>query len=192
QASWAPYAASAVGFGLLIADHDDLVMTLAAVVLASLVAARQFLAQRDLVRHQRLARHHSLHDALTALPNRRGLMADLRGALAPGATLTPRALAVFDLDGFKAYNDTFGHLAGDQLLARLGQRLRRAVDGAGRAYRLGGDEFCAHLDLGDSDPAELISAAAAALSESGPEFTIRASLGVVVLPQEAEDTSHAL
>src|SRR5262249_33662128 len=80
----------------------------------------------------------------------------------------------------------------DELLARLGGRLSHAVDGVGRAYRLGGDEFCAHLALVGADPDELISTAAGALTETGPEFTIRASLGVVLLPQEADDVSRAL
>jgi len=74
----------------------------------------------------------------------------------------------------------------------LGERLSRAVDGFGRAYRLGGDEFCAHLDLAGADPDRLISTVAAALTETGPEFTIGASLGVVLLPQEADDTARAL
>ena len=53
----------------------------------------------------------------------------------------PWLLAIFDLDGFKGYNDAFGHPAGDALLARLGGRLAAATADHGRAYRLGGDEF---------------------------------------------------
>jgi diguanylate cyclase (GGDEF)-like protein len=159
--------------------------------MAELVAKAE-IAAAEIVAHYAI-REQAMTDALTGLGNRRQLTADLRATLedraeSAGASL----LLLFDLDGFKAYNDTFGHLAGDELLARLGERLRRAVNGVGRAYRLGGDEFCAHLSLSGGDPAELISSVAAALSETGPEFTIRASLGVVVLPEEAEDTSHAL
>ena len=51
-------------------------------------------------------------------------------------------VAIFDLGGFKQYNDTFGHLAGDALLVRLCGRLSAAMDGIGTAYRMGGDEFC--------------------------------------------------
>ena len=51
-------------------------------------------------------------------------------------------LATFDLDGFKAYNDTFGHGAGDALLTRLGEGLAEAMGGATTSYRMGGDEFC--------------------------------------------------
>ena len=53
---------------------------------------------------------------------------------------------MFDLDGFKSYNDTYGHLAGDQLLTRVAQTPDRVVSSIGRAYRLGGDEFCVLLD----------------------------------------------
>src|SRR6202161_4408163 len=121
-ASWAPYVAVAVGFGLLIIDHSDLSLVIAGVVLATLVSVRLFLAQSDLVQMQRLATHESLHDALTGLPNRRWLINDLHDALATSTNDGPRTLAMFDLDGFKAYNDTFAPLAGDPLLVRLGKR----------------------------------------------------------------------
>ena len=55
-------------------------------------------------------------------------------------------LALFDLDGFKAYNDSFGHPAGDALLRRLGHGSRDSVAAAGAAYRIGGDEFCVLFD----------------------------------------------
>ena len=81
-------------------------------------------------------------DALTGLGNRRRLIVDLEACIQHGDT----TLTLFDLDGFKAYNDTFGHPAGDALLERLGQRLAAAVAGLGCAYRLGGDEFCVLLE----------------------------------------------
>ena len=131
-------------------------------------------------------------DSLTGLGNRRRLIADLTATFADGAAAQPSLLLLFDLDGFKEYNDKFGHLAGDAILARLGSKLQRAVDGAGSAYRLGGDEFCAHLDLGNHDADPLIERTATALTESGPDFTIQASLGAVLLPQEADHTERAL
>jgi diguanylate cyclase (GGDEF)-like protein len=162
------------------------------VALISELVAKAELAAAEIVAHQAI-REQAMTDPLTGLGNRRRLAADLRAAFEQHVDATrPSLLLLFDLDGFKAYNDTFGHLAGDELLARLGERLRRAVDGVGRAYRLGGDEFCAHLDLVGVDSDELISAAAAALTETGPEFAIGASLGVVVLPREADDPSRAL
>ncbi|MGA8340080.1 MAG: HD domain-containing phosphohydrolase [Solirubrobacteraceae bacterium] len=150
------------------------------------------LAAAEIIAHQAI-REQAVTDPLTGLGNRRRLTADLRTAFGEdGEAVGSSLLLLFDLDGFKAYNDIFGHLAGDELLGRLGQRLSRAVHGVGSAYRLGGDEFCALLDLTGTDPDTLISAAAVALTETGAEFTITASLGVVLLPQEAQDPSRAL
>ena len=150
------------------------------------------LAAAEIIAHHAI-REQAITDPLTGLGNRRRLTADLRTAFdEDGKNVGSSLLLLFDLDGFKAYNDIFGHLAGDELLGRLGQRLSRAVDGVGSAYRLGGDEFCALLDLTGTDPDKLISAAAVALTETGAEFTITASLGVVLLPQEAQDPSRAL
>ena len=59
----------------------------------------------------------------------------------------PAVLFLFDLDGFKGYNDTFGHPAGDALLTRLGAKLAAAAEMHGNAYRLGGDEFCVLLEV---------------------------------------------
>ena len=56
-------------------------------------------------------------------------------------------LALFDLDGFKHYNDTFGHPAGDVLLTRLGGNLRKYLGARGTVFRMGGDEFCALFAL---------------------------------------------
>ena len=74
----------------------------------------------------------AMTDSLTGLPNRRQLTSDLETAVSEGQG----RLAMFDLDGFKGYNDTFGHLAGDALLTRLGHRLRESVADTGVAYPL--------------------------------------------------------
>ncbi|MBV9804406.1 MAG: diguanylate cyclase [Solirubrobacterales bacterium] len=185
-ASWAPYVAVGAGFGLLVVGHRSLALTICAVGLAGLVSVRQFLAARDLVRLQRRASYESMHDALTGLPNRRRLALDLSSALDVHDERA-RVLAIFDLDGFKSYNDTFGHLAGDQLLARVGQRLGEAVAAHGQAYRLGGDEFCVLLDSNAA-----IAAAEQALTENGAGFAIGASYGTVNLLEEACDLSTAL
>ena len=153
--------------------------------------AKAELAAAEIIAHETI-REQAMTDPLTGLPNRRRLADDLTLACADGAHGYPSVLLLFDLDGFKTYNDTFGHLAGDELLTRLGVRLQRAVEGAGRAYRLGGDEFCAHLDLRGADTDGLIRSAAAALTETGPDYTIEASLGFVLLPREATDAQRAL
>ena len=142
-------------------------------------------------------RNRSLHaggseartDPLTGLANRRQLMDDLTQLTEAGSD--PRVFALFDLDGFKSYNDSFGHPAGDALLAELAEHLQTAVEPDGCAYRLGGDEFCIVAPR-TGQVREPIAAASSALSAHGEGFTIGSSHGVVFLPQEAEDPGTAL
>jgi diguanylate cyclase (GGDEF)-like protein len=131
----------------------------------------------------------ALVDSLTGLGNRRQLLADLDRAVARMSD-RPHLLWLFDLNGFKAYNDSFGHAAGDALLSRLGGALAAAVAPHGRGYRLGGDEFCVLADTEDSGALE--AAALTALTERGDGFQISASFGAVWLPGEADEASEAL
>lgn len=78
-------------------------------------------------------------DFLTGLPNRRAFVAALESATCDVSSCF--AVAILDLDRFKAVNDTFGHGIGDQLLQEVAKRLVRAVSNRGIVARLGGDEF---------------------------------------------------
>jgi diguanylate cyclase (GGDEF)-like protein len=99
-----------------------------------------------------------------------------------------KIVAIFDLDGFKSYNDSFGHAAGDALLNRLSSALDGAAAAAGgRAYRMGGDEFCTLLPDGAN-----VECVAAALREDGSGFTVDCSYGVACVPSEAPDGPTAL
>jgi diguanylate cyclase (GGDEF)-like protein len=158
-------------------------------LLEELVAKAQT-AAAEIVAHHAL-REAATRDSLTGLGNRRKLADDLRGWL-PGRDDDPRLLMLFDLNGFKSYNDTFGHLAGDALLSRLGAKLRAELEPHGEAYRLGGDEFCAVLKFDAHRLEAIIALAAHALSESGEEFSVTTSYGVVVLPHEAGTVEQAL
>jgi hypothetical protein len=71
-------------------------------------------------------RAHASTDGLTGLGNRRKLLADLARTVRSASVDEPVVLTMFDLNGFKNYNDTFGHPAGDALLLRLGHALREA------------------------------------------------------------------
>jgi two-component system, cell cycle response regulator len=131
-------------------------------------------------------------DALTGLPNRRALNSAL-ARVDDGIGLNqPVVVAVFDLDGFKHYNDTFGHHAGDALLARLGAKLSESVAGRGQAYRMGGDEFCAIIEGAEGDLDDAVQRAAAALTDVGEGFAISSSYGVAHMPLEASDAESAL
>jgi two-component system cell cycle response regulator len=188
-----PSAFACAGLALLVYDHfeplNDISAALAGGTLLAVIV-RMAMAFRENLRMLATSQAEALTDALTGLGNRRRLMSDLYEALTPPADA--HALLIFDLDGFKRYNDSFGHPAGDALLARLGHRLGAAADRAGAtAYRLGGDEFCvlAPIDGGDEP---VIEATTAALTESGTGFEVQSSYGVVLLPHEATDPSGAL
>jgi diguanylate cyclase (GGDEF)-like protein len=138
----------------------------------------------------RASRNEALTDALTGLGNRRLLIRALDESFT--ARPRPQTLVFFDLDGFKSYNDAFGHVAGDALLVRLAHNLDRGVAGRGVAYRLGGDEFCVLLDPPVEAVDRVINTAAAALEERGDAFVITASYGVAQLPSEATSAEHGV
>jgi diguanylate cyclase (GGDEF)-like protein len=153
---------------------------------------RTGMAFRENARVLGLVRDQAVRDVLTGLGNRRQLAADLDRALENGAKAEPRLLATYDLDGFKGYNDTFGHPAGDVLLTRLAASLGKVAAPNGSAYRLGGDEFCvlASVPLGDEDA--FLESTLRALSAEGDGFAITSSIGSVFLPEEALDSGEAL
>lgn len=132
------------------------------------------------------AQGHALTDELTKLPNRRALLADLQTAFADGR---PRRLVLFDLNGFKQFNDALGHLEGDALLARLGTRLSQAVGDQATAYRLGGDEFCVLTFPGTKIDVALL---AAGLAETDRGLSVTAACGWADIPDEAQSPSAAL
>jgi diguanylate cyclase (GGDEF)-like protein len=163
-------------------------IALVVVALALLgVAAILFLAQH------RLLVATSMTDALTGIPNRRQLKADLDRGLKQASPARPLLLMLFDLNGFKGYNDTFGHPAGDALLIRLAGALDQAMtDQGGNAYRLGGDEFCVLARVEEGQSAPVVAAASQALTEHGGGFHITASYGAILLPEESQDVVEAM
>jgi diguanylate cyclase (GGDEF)-like protein/PAS domain S-box-containing protein len=170
-----------VSLSLLHAETDDRIHCIAQVqdVTDSKLASEELAYQ-------------ALHDPLTGLGNRRSLLADLGVRLAAAALDRPLLLQLFDLDGFKTYNDTFGHPAGDALLTRMAHRLQTELVERASAYRMGGDEFCV-LSLPDCDDHEAIAGIASdALAERGEGFQVTASYGSVMLPAEATTATEAL
>jgi len=145
----------------------------AAAILSLLIAFS--LTYYHATRARRRSQIDAATDALTGLGNRRKLFADLERAVASLEGTKTLTLGIFDLDGFKAYNDTFGHPAGDALLHRLGRRLAAVVGSSGDAYRMGGDEFVVVIAAADGE--RLLSAAQTALTERGAGFAIGCSRG---------------
>ncbi len=133
------------------------------------------------------SREMALTDPLTGLGNRRLLIDDLHVACRLAAAGEPWELVLYDLNGFKRYNDTFGHPAGDALLARLSGRLSEIVAPYGTAYRMGGDEFCVLFRSALANTETVVRASLAGLAEQGPGFAIGAAHGVVSIPAEVGD-----
>jgi two-component system, cell cycle response regulator len=191
----APLLAGAVGLELLVhaalGSLNALAVGLAAASLA-FVMIRFGLTFRANVAMLRASRSEALTDALTGLGNRRALGRALAELLPEAGADEPLVLALFDLDGFKHYNDTYGHPAGDTLLTRLGGNLRAYFDSRGRVFRMGGDEFCALFDPTGIDLPTVLDGAALALSQQGEGFFVGCSYGAVTLPQEAFEAADAL
>ncbi len=132
----------------------------------------------------------ALHDGLTGLPNRSLLLDRVEHALA-AAVRSKESVALYylDLDGFKSVNDQAGHLAGDEVLKMVAQRLAQHVRPGDTVARLGGDEFvvlCPDFPVG-SDPRVLAPRLLKLLAEpypwNGRLFRLSASIGVAVATQ---------
>jgi two-component system, cell cycle response regulator len=189
-----PAICALLATSILVYDHfvrlNILAIALATATLA-LVVLRLALTFRENGRLLELTRIEATTDALTGLGNRRQLIADL-DRLLRSEKARPTLLMLFDLDGFKSYNDAFGHPAGDALLSRLGAKLALVPGTEGAAYRLGGDEFCLVVPIAEGEAEPLIDRACEALAERGEGFEIETSFGAIVLPEDAADAVHAL
>jgi two-component system cell cycle response regulator len=187
-----PIAFATLGLAILVVAALHRLNAVAVLLgAASLLAvfSRLILTLRENAGMLTASRREAHTDALTGLGNRRALTRDLERAVA--GERDSELLALFDLDGFKHYNDSYGHPAGDALLQRLGTKLSAHVRGVGTAYRMGGDEFCVLLPLRGDGHAQA-AAAAQALGEHGDGFTITCSFGAVAVPEEVDEAGEAL
>jgi diguanylate cyclase (GGDEF)-like protein len=188
-----PVVLSLGSLALLVRDHGSSTETLAVVLAAASMLAvigRLAVTHHQSREHLSFSRHQARTDSLTGLGNRLKLLRDLE-LLRADDEPQPHLLLLFDLDGFKHYNDSYGHPAGDALLRQLGTQLAAAVDAD--AYRIGGDEFCV-LAPWDAEraPDELIDRARVALSTHGEGFKVGASCGFARIPAEGIEASEAL
>lgn len=150
-------------------------------------------------REQRL-QEQAISDSLTGLYNRRYLNEFLPRELArSGRNAMPVAVMLIDLDHFKRINDSFGHEAGDIVLAAVGNLLKGKVRGSDIACRYGGEEFALILPETGAEPAarraESIRVAIAALElrHAGELLEkLTASFGIALFPDHARDTDDLL
>jgi diguanylate cyclase (GGDEF)-like protein/PAS domain S-box-containing protein len=138
--------------------------------------------------------HRALHDPLTDLPNRALFFDRLKQALLAGRREGRRvALAMLDLDGFKAVNDAYGHAAGDAVLRELGVRLQSGVRAVDTVARLGGDEFAWILTRVSAREAAARTVGRFVRSLSGPyswhrhRIEVGMTAGVALYPEDGHD-----
>ena len=137
-------------------------------------------------------------DALTGLPNRRGLAEALEAALPGARAESPLALYLLDLDGFKAVNDRLGHDAGDELLVQVAKRLRAVLRGSDLVARLGGDEFVVMLPGVASEAnamtvgQKMLDAFKEPFVVAGQSCRVGLTIGFALAPNDGQDAAHLL
>jgi len=186
---------------ILIATVAFAVMT----IMTVLLIYDGYLSSRTREYHERLERanaqlqHAATHDSLTGLPNRL-LLARKLDELIQAPAAGPRCFAVMliDLDRFKEINDSLGHLAGDELLRIVSERIRSKVRADTALARLGGDEFVLVLDQLDDCghaagvAARLHQAIAWPVTLCGIVVHVSASIGIARFPEDGSDSSALL
>jgi diguanylate cyclase len=132
-------------------------------------------------------------DSLTGLDNRLSFMAKLEQRIAEGR---PILVALADLDGFKAINDTYGHQAGDAVLIEVGRRMRQLAVSAVSVARLGGDEFALLFDSPAKHAMDQINAIETAVplpsDHGGTLLSVGMSIGTAVSPLDGTDGTALL
>jgi diguanylate cyclase (GGDEF)-like protein len=140
----------------------------------------------------------SITDSLTGLYNRSHLMDTLAGEVARSRRHNrPFTLLIMDIDHFKSYNDTFGHLAGDEALRRTGFLLKESIRSCDYAARYGGEEFILILpETGAEDGVEMAERIRNQIAEKemgsdGNPLKVTISVGVASFPKDGDDP-HSL
>lgn len=170
-----------------------LAITLIISVLDARLQARTSILASSLAQANRELTQLALHDNLTRLPNRLLLEDRLSQAFQKAErTQSSFALLFFDLDGFKAVNDAFGHHVGDLLLIAVTERLQAHLRASDTLARLGGDEFVLLMEIGDPNDAatladKLVHLIAKPFQVSRYELLVSVSIGIAVYPGDGEN-----
>ncbi len=184
---------------LAVADPADLSRLVAATIERAQRSERELAATNAEVEQLRqkleTVQGDAERDALTGLPNRRGIDAHLAGACGAGSGV----LAICDIDRFKSYNDRYGHAVGDRVLKTVAASLKETLDGH-FVGRWGGEEFVVVAGAGVNEGVALLEDAKTALGErhfklretDEPMGRISFSAGVVALPADAAGLEAAL
>jgi diguanylate cyclase (GGDEF)-like protein len=151
---------------------------------------------RQLEQHNRVLRQIGAQDLLTGLPNRLGLRKEMDKYVSLcRRSKQPLAVIMLDLDGFKAYNDTLGHAAGDKLLVTVAAALKGRARASDIVARWGGDEFCILIPFTTAERAlaategfiVAITDATRDLPRPDTGSVLGASAGVACFPEDGEE-----
>jgi diguanylate cyclase (GGDEF)-like protein/PAS domain S-box-containing protein len=161
------------------------------------VAVFSDISQRK--RDEEQIRRQANYDALTGLPNR-SLFFDRLNQAVISARREKGLLGLLfvDLDRFKAVNDTFGHVLGDEILQEVGERLKLCVRDSDTVARMGGDEFVVLVhDLVEVNDAatvadKIIEQMDAPFSIGGREVTLGASIGITIYPEDTDNAEEMM
>jgi diguanylate cyclase (GGDEF)-like protein len=140
----------------------------------------------------------ALRDGLTGLFNHRHFQGELdREVEKARKKKTSVGLVMIDIDHFKHFNDTYGHMAGDQVLKAIGKLLLSFEDGVGIAARYGGEEFVAVITKEPDRAIELAEelrskVAATQVKFDEHVFSVTVSIGVALYPEHAYDKSNLI
>lgn len=161
-------------------------------VLLGLFAVYRWALLRERESRRRIE-HLAHYDTVTDLPNR-ALLADRLDQEVARARRGRNgfALLLFDLDGFKSVNDTWGHAAGDRVLAEVGARSRQCMRASDTVGRIGGDEFMAILPETSLSGAlavgeKILEVLARPYPVGAQAARLGASVGVGIYPEDGED-----
>lgn len=171
-----------------------MLLLLIIIVFLLLRSIKQYFLTRELDREKKKIAEDSTYDFLTGLSNRSKLYSDLNMLGASHATF---ALFIFDIDGFKQINDTYGHQAGDEVLTELGKRISSVKNPAFTPYRLAGDEFICIYRTRNHEQIDECARHCMELFE--PDFkikdlsiSVKISLGIAVSPDDCIDVEKLI
>ena len=199
---------SYIAIGMFLAGDPMLIAMAGNIILVTILViymvSRQYhqvsriIASRSRIVQQRAHANELAHqDQLTGLPNRRALVEALQ-CFRKEAPRQSAAIIMIDMNGFKPVNDTYGHAAGDKLLATIGQRLKDAAGRNDLVARLGGDEFAFLLkNPRDVDQAyqkaeAILQAIAQPVMIEEHELRLGAAVGIAIKSEMPEDPLRLL